>query len=86
MSAALLSVLETYVTIDIELFIPVCLVRGWTNFCFLCNNDKKSEIKMMKNKNHMKMIYAKDKGWRWFGLALALQILFIGVNYLAMMS
>ncbi|KUM11959.1 hypothetical protein AV645_09910 [Acinetobacter calcoaceticus] len=41
---------------------------------------------MMKNKNHMKMIYAKDKGWRWFGLALALQILFIGVNYLAMMS
>ncbi|MFI7933763.1 KGW motif small protein, partial [Acinetobacter baumannii] len=27
-----------------------------------------------------------DKGWRLFGLALAIQILFIGANYLAMMS
>jgi hypothetical protein len=31
-------------------------------------------------------MYTKDKGWRLFGLALAIQILFIGVNYLVMMS
>jgi len=41
---------------------------------------------MMKNKNQIRMVYAKDKGWRWFGLALAIQILFIGANYLVMMS
>lgn len=49
-------------------------------------NDKKSEIKMMKNENHIKMFYKKDMGWRLFGLALAIQILFIGANYLVMMS
>ncbi|WP_426454970.1 KGW motif small protein [Acinetobacter sp. KB005] len=41
---------------------------------------------MMKNENHIKTFYKKDKGWHWFGLALAIQILFIGANYLAMMN
>ncbi|WP_265092289.1 KGW motif small protein [Acinetobacter calcoaceticus] len=41
---------------------------------------------MMKNKNDIRTMYTKDKGWRWFGLALAIQILFIGANYLVMMS
>ncbi|MDS7933463.1 KGW motif small protein [Acinetobacter calcoaceticus] len=41
---------------------------------------------MMKNKYHIRTFYNKDKGWRLFGLALAIQILFIGANYLAMMS
>ncbi|EOH6174258.1 KGW motif small protein [Acinetobacter baumannii] len=42
---------------------------------------------MMKNKNHIRTMYTRDKGWRLFGLApLAIQILFIGANYLAMMS
>ncbi|MFV5584530.1 MULTISPECIES: KGW motif small protein [Acinetobacter] len=41
---------------------------------------------MMKNENHIKTFYKKDKGWQLFGLALAIQILFIGVNYLLMMS
>ncbi|EXE61344.1 MULTISPECIES: KGW motif small protein [Acinetobacter calcoaceticus/baumannii complex] len=41
---------------------------------------------MMKNKYHIRTMYAKDKGWRLFGLALAIQILFIGANYLVMMS
>ncbi|WP_254617471.1 KGW motif small protein, partial [Acinetobacter seifertii] len=31
-------------------------------------------------------MYTKDKGWRLFGLALVIQILFIGANYLAIMS
>ncbi|EPF6067788.1 hypothetical protein J671_0596 [Acinetobacter sp. 1130196] len=41
---------------------------------------------MMKNKNHMGTMSTKDRGWRLFGLALAIQILFIGANYLALMS
>ncbi|ENU43775.1 MULTISPECIES: KGW motif small protein [Acinetobacter] len=41
---------------------------------------------MMKNKNHIRAMYTKDKGWRLFGLALVIQILFIGANYLAIMS
>ncbi|GAA5586371.1 hypothetical protein Acal01_01515 [Acinetobacter calcoaceticus] len=41
---------------------------------------------MMKNKYHIRTMYTKDKGWHWFGLALAIQILFIGVNYLVMMN
>ncbi|WP_253204462.1 KGW motif small protein [Acinetobacter seifertii] len=41
---------------------------------------------MMKNKNHIRAMSAKDRGWRLFGLALAIQILFIGANYLALMS
>ncbi|HGY4902334.1 TPA: KGW motif small protein [Acinetobacter baumannii] len=41
---------------------------------------------MMKNKNHIRTMYTRDKGWRLFGLALAIQILFIGAYYLAMMS
>ena len=39
-----------------------------------------------ENKNHIRTMYTRDKGWRLFGLALAIQILFIGANYLAMMS
>ncbi|HFF8257295.1 TPA: KGW motif small protein, partial [Acinetobacter baumannii] len=27
---------------------------------------------MMKNKNHIRTMYTRDKGWRLFGLALAL--------------
>ncbi len=41
---------------------------------------------MMKNKNHIRAMYTKDKGWRLFGLALVIQILFIGANYLVIMS
>ena len=40
----------------------------------------------MKNKNQIRAMYTKDKGWRLFGLALVIQILFIGANYLAIMS
>ncbi|EPK7289402.1 KGW motif small protein, partial [Acinetobacter baumannii] len=30
---------------------------------------------MMKNKNHIRTMYTRDKGWRLFGLALAIQII-----------
>ncbi|WP_265733918.1 KGW motif small protein [Acinetobacter pittii] len=41
---------------------------------------------MMKNKNHIRAMYTKERGWRLLGLALAIQILFIGANYLAIIS
>ncbi|MFW1893890.1 KGW motif small protein [Acinetobacter geminorum] len=34
----------------------------------------------------MRTMYTKDKGWRLFGLAQAIQKLFIGAKYLVMMS
>ncbi|WP_277603248.1 KGW motif small protein [Acinetobacter sp. ANC 3882] len=37
---------------------------------------------MMKHENHMRTIYSKDKGWFWFGLTIAIQMLFIIVSYL----
>ncbi len=40
----------------------------------------------MKNKNHIRTMYTRDKGLRLFGLALAIQVLFIAANYLLMMS
>lgn len=39
---------------------------------------------MMKNANHMRTIYSKDKGWFWFGLTVAIQVVFIVVSYLVM--
>jgi hypothetical protein len=39
---------------------------------------------MMKNANHMRTIYSKDKGWFWFGLTVAIQVVFIAVSYLVM--
>ncbi|MEX2966044.1 KGW motif small protein [Acinetobacter baumannii] len=42
---------------------------------------------MMKNKNHIRTMYTRDKGWRLFGLRLPCHTnTFIGANYLAMMS
>ena len=40
--------------------------------------------RMMKNENHMKAVYSKDKGWLWFGLTLIFQVTFIVVNYIEM--
>ncbi|MDR7654624.1 KGW motif small protein [Acinetobacter junii] len=39
---------------------------------------------MMKKANHMRTIYSKDKGWFWFGLTVAIQVVFIVVSYLVM--
>ncbi|UTO20533.1 KGW motif small protein [Acinetobacter sp. Z1] len=39
---------------------------------------------MMKNANHMRTIHSKDKGWFWFGLTVAIQVVFIAVSYLFM--
>ncbi|ENW95678.1 KGW motif small protein [Acinetobacter sp. NIPH 298] len=39
---------------------------------------------MMKNENHIRIIYSKDKGWFLFGLTIVIQILFIFVSYLVM--
>ena len=39
---------------------------------------------MMKNANHIKTIYSKDKGWFLFGLTIAIQVVFIVVSYLVM--
>lgn len=37
---------------------------------------------MMKNENQIRTIDTKDKGWFWFSLTLAIQMLFIVISYL----
>ncbi|ENV63892.1 hypothetical protein F949_01273 [Acinetobacter junii NIPH 182] len=39
---------------------------------------------MMKNENYMRTIHSKGKGWFWFGLTIAIQVVFIVVSYLVM--
>ncbi|ENU23261.1 hypothetical protein F993_02130 [Acinetobacter proteolyticus] len=36
----------------------------------------------MKNANYLRTVHTKDRGWFWFGLAVAIQMLFIVVSYL----
>lgn len=39
---------------------------------------------MMKSENYLRTLYTKDKGWFWFGLTVAIQVVFIIVSYLVM--
>ncbi|WP_288399356.1 KGW motif small protein [Acinetobacter soli] len=39
---------------------------------------------MMKNRNQMKVVYSKNKGWFWFVLIVIFQVTFIFVNYIVM--
>ena len=48
------------------------------------NYSTNKENNMMKNANHMRTIHSKDKGWFWFGLTVAIQVVFIVVSYLVM--
>ncbi|UUM27132.1 KGW motif small protein [Acinetobacter colistiniresistens] len=37
---------------------------------------------MMKNTNYLRTVHTKDRDWFWFGLTVAIQMLFIVVSYL----
>ncbi|WP_278492607.1 KGW motif small protein [Acinetobacter gyllenbergii] len=37
---------------------------------------------MMKNANYLRTVHTKDRGWFWFGLTVAIQIVLISVSYL----
>jgi hypothetical protein len=39
---------------------------------------------MMKSENYLRTLHTKDKGWFWFGLTVAIQVVFIIVSYLVM--
>jgi hypothetical protein len=38
----------------------------------------------MKSENYLRTLHTKDKGWFWFGLTVAIQVVFIIVSYLVM--
>jgi hypothetical protein len=39
---------------------------------------------MMKSENYLRTLHTKDKGWFWFGLTVAIQVVFIVVSYIVM--
>ncbi|WP_284711407.1 KGW motif small protein [Acinetobacter modestus] len=39
---------------------------------------------MMKSENYLRTLHTKDKGWFWFGLTIAIQIILIAVGYIVM--
>lgn len=39
---------------------------------------------MMKSENYLRTLHTKEKGWFWFGLTVAIQVVFIVVSYLVM--
>ncbi|WP_277606161.1 KGW motif small protein [Acinetobacter modestus] len=39
---------------------------------------------MMKSENYLRTLHTKEKGWFWFGLTVAIQVVFIIVSYLVM--
>jgi len=39
---------------------------------------------MMKSENYLRTLHTKEKGWFWFGLTVAIQVVSIIVSYLVM--
>ena len=64
---------------------PYAWIAVGSIFAFSVTTIKIGDQNDEKQKSHKNDVQ-RDKGWRLFGLALAIQILFIGANYLAMMS